>query len=129
MITFSYDEKMYEIKRFSKVQNLKTIYDYRIYGLKNEQNPPILIEYNYNLFPFGFIEEQRLTKFFKKNGIKIEFKNDKYVNRQLVSIGIRNDLRKSTNLCCCIIQSIIFYLENKTDLLEESPIPGIQRFQ
>lgn len=129
MITFSYDYKMYDVERSCKIKDVKTVNSYRIYGLKEENNPPILIEYNYNLFKKEFTskEQKEMIKFFKRNGIKIVFKEDKFEKTFLVSVGIRKDLRASTNLSACLIQTIIFYFENKFDLDENFKIPGIQR--
>ncbi len=117
------DFNLVKISNESKLGNLVTRFKYRVYGLKQEGNPPILIEYHYNRVDEGFDERvQAIGKFLKSNGIKVVVYHT--VNTKGIDIGLRRDLRAVLNrnekpmFASGIISTIIYCLEGRIDLKE-----------
>ena len=113
----SKDDNMNEIRLESKLGNLVSRNQYRIYGLTNEDNPPLLISAQDSLVDSK--QEKTLTTFLKKNRIQIEFE-DTSSNDRKIYIGVRRDLRDSVTMCSCLIQTIVYYLEKRLDSLPEN---------
>jgi hypothetical protein len=118
------DFNLVKISNESKLGNLVTRFKYRVYGLKQEGNPPILIEYHYNRVDEGFEERvQALVKFLKTNG-GITLTVNHAVNTKGVDVGLRRDLRAVLNknekpmFASGIISTIIYCLEGRIDLKE-----------
>ena len=118
------DFNLVKISSESKLSNLVTRFKYRVYGLKQEGNPPILIEYHYNRVDEGFEERvQALVMFLKTNG-GIAMKVYYTANTRGVDIGLRRDLRAVLNrndkpmFASGIISTIIYCLEGRVDLKE-----------
>ena len=118
------DFNLVKISSESKLGNLVTRFKYRVYGLKQEGNPPILIEYHYNRVDEGFEERvQALVKFLKTNG-GIAMSVYHTANTKGVDIGLRRDLRAVLNkndkpmFASGIISTIIYCLEGRVDLKE-----------
>lgn len=130
MVTFNtIDFNVDKIEKLARIK-LKTEYDYRIYGLKeDDDNPLILIEYNFELFngEIGNHHKQILFKFFEINGIQIGFKDIKLEKDKKFWIGLRYDLRKDVTISANIIQTIIYFLEGKLDLKHNQIVPGIPK--
>src|SRR5271169_4243539 len=97
MIVFNEkDFNLTKVRFESKLANLITRFSYNIYGLKQDENPVVLIEYNYNKIDEEF--EKRMNdviKFFLSNGIEIEKSSDSEKNK--IDIGLRKDLRALLN--------------------------------
>lgn len=117
------DFNLVRISNESKLGNLITRFKYRVYGLKQEGNPSILIEYHYNNVDEGFNERvEAITKFLKANSItaKVYYAG----NIKGIDIGLRKDLRAVLNkngkpmFASGIISTIIYCLEGRIDLKE-----------
>ena len=115
------DTNLTKIQRESKLFNLVTRYKYRVYGLRQDNNPPVLIEYHYDKVDEHFGEKlDAVVKFLKANNIQVDTYNEAETNR--VEVGLRKDLRLVVNknkkplLAASLISSIIYALEGRTDL-------------
>ena len=106
-IYFSNDQHLTKIEKLSKLDRLKCINYYRIYGLKYDNNPPILI--SYQKFP-EFKNQKDLKQLLRKLGIPVEFEELKFDN---FTIGIRNDVREHEFLAAAAINCTVGYLESK----------------
>lgn len=131
------DYNLVAIRRESKMFNLASRYPYRVYGLRQENNPPILIEYNYERVDDGF--EDRLTvlvEFFKAHGIQVDTYSESEDGNK-VFVGMRRDLREHVNkngkpiLASAIVSTIIYCLEGRIDVdaLGKYKLPSIPNFQ
>ncbi len=123
----SFNRKDYNIPAIaieSKMGNFDTKFEYRLFGLKQEENPLILI---YNPF-IGEIQKPllELKKFFKKNNLQLEIEN---TDVRRISIGLRYDIRANIILCSSILQTIIYTLENRLALDQKYKLPGIPSFE
>ena len=121
------DYNLVKIRRESKLFNLVTKHEFRVYGLRQSGNPLIWIEYNRYDQRISSLILSKLQDFFTKNNINIEFerRNDE---EYVVNIGLRRDLREHVVLSSAIIQTIIYALEGKLDLDSSQVIPGIPKF-
>lgn len=121
------DYNVDEIEDLAKISKLKTRADYRVYGLLEDKNPPVLIEFNFNLFNniIGNYHRANLCRFFKYNGIRVRFTDDANTNKNLIWIGLRKDLRDDVQIATACVQTIVFYLEGKLNLEDSYKIPGI----
>jgi hypothetical protein len=110
-----FNEKDYNLKKIridSKLFNLLTTYSYRVYGLLQENNPPVLIEFNSNVVDDKFNEKLKIIdKFFEENQIKCISEDSEDGNK--IFIGLRKDIRKHVILCSSILQTIVYGLENR----------------
>lgn len=106
------DERLPEISKEGNL-NFDTAHNYRIYGLKQEGNPPILVEYTSD--DIAIKKLQLIKGFFKTNKIKMEFaklnegKHDCY-------IGLRPDVRAEMKVAIAALRTIIYTLENRLEL-------------
>ena len=125
MVEFNQNDfNLVKISGESKLGNLVTRHKYRVYGLKQEGNPSILIEYHYNKIEVEDFEErvEALRKFLKANNISVDVCND--ANTKGIDIGMRKDLRGVLNkngkpmFASGIISTIIYCLEGRVDLTE-----------
>ena len=125
MVEFNQNDfNLVKISSESKLGNLVTRHKYRVYGLRQEDNPSILIEYHYNRVEAEDFEEriEALTKFLKANNISVDVCND--ANTRGIDVGIRRDLRGVLNkndkpmFASGIISTIIYCLEGRVDLKE-----------
>ena len=118
------DFNITKIKRESKLFNLVTSYRYWVYGLRQANNPPIMIEYHYDRVDEHFSDKlEALTEFLKLNGIELET-YDESDNNGRVDIGLRKDLRAIVNrndkpmLASSILSTIIYSLEGRIEINE-----------
>lgn len=119
------DYNLRKISRKSKLGNLETDANYRIYGLVKTNNPAVLVECNFE--EFGNFDSKRLVKFFRSNGLNLEFSDlDGEGKEKTIYIGLRTDLRDNIVLCACILQTIIYYLDGRLEL-RDYKIVGIPR--
>lgn len=122
MIEFvQYDTNLPAIRRESKLFNLVTRYKYRIYGLRQRDNPAVLVEYNYDKVDEHFVERLgAIRDFLIANGIEVEPYHEAETSR--IDIGLRKDLRLFVNknkkpmLASSILQTIIYTLEGRTNI-------------
>lgn len=125
MISFNTnDYNLSKVRIESKLFNLQTQNSYRIYGLKEEDNPPILITHT-NSADVKILSS--ICEFFKNNGIEMEFESEENQEKDFY-VGIRKDLRKHILLSASILQTIIYGLEGRVDLKTNYKIPGIPKF-
>lgn len=115
------DTNLTKIQRESKLFNFVTRYKYRVYGLRQQDNPPVLIEYHYDKVDEHFDEKlDAIVEFCKSNGIQVDTYNEAETNR--VDIGLRKDIRLIVNknkkplLAASLLSSIIYALEGRTDI-------------
>ncbi len=102
----------------------KTNLKYYVYGLKQENDAPIKIEYNKDLLKGNKDTFGKLDSFFKKRGIVIEW-DDMY--KKGIDIGLRKDLRQQPKLSAAIVSTIVYALEGKIKL-KNSKVLGIPKF-
>ena len=129
-MSVEFNEKDYnlpKIKELSKLASLETVNNYRIYGLRQEDNPVVLIEYNPNYvkIPVGRINP--LVEFFKLNKINIRFETINS-NKPKLYIGLRKDIREHNGLCVAILQTIVHHLENRLNFKKDYKVAGIPKF-
>lgn len=119
------DINMPEVLTESKLVNLNTRYKYHAYGLRNECNQPVCIEYNSDRVCRADVDFEikivALMEFFRSNGIEIETDSEsENVNR--IDIGLRKDLRTFCNrngkpmLASSVLSTIVYCLEGRIDL-------------
>lgn len=116
------DFNIVSIKKESKLFNLATQYKYDVYGLRQEGNPPVLIEFLPSLGrDNNFVEKlNALVSFLKSNGIEVE--THPTSNNNKIYIGLRRDLRAFVNknnkpiLSSSILSTIVYCLEGRVDL-------------
>jgi len=121
MISFTEtDTNLPNVVRESKLFNLVTKNRFHVYGLRQINNPTILIEYRKDIVDVNFEQQlDSLVQFFKLNEIEVET-FDESDNRR-VDIGLRLDLRKFVNknkkpiLAATILSTIVYALEGRID--------------
>lgn len=122
MIDFNQNDfNLTKIRHETKLGNLTTRNKYRIYGLRQENNPLILVEYHYDKVCRDFDTRiDAVVKFFKTNGIDVDVYNESEANR--VDIGLRKDLRGMVNkhdqpiFAATVLSTIVYCLEGRIDL-------------
>lgn len=122
MIDFNQNDfNLTKVRHESKLANLITRQKYRIYGLRQAENPPVLIEYDGENVTEDFGKRLNvLVKYFKANGIEVETFDGSETQR--VDVGLRKDLRAIVNqqeqplFAASILSTIIYCLEGRIDL-------------
>jgi len=116
------DTNLTKVRSESKLFNLVTRYKYRVYGLRQTDNPAVLIEYHYDRVDEHFKEKlSALMEFLKANGIDAENYSESD-NPNRVDVGLRKDLRLFVNkngkpmLASSILSTIIYCLEGRIDI-------------
>jgi hypothetical protein len=106
-------------------ENPKTQFHYRVYGLKEEGNPEVLVEYNSKnsaYFKDEYFLSGRLQEILKSKGIECKVLSysdekqkvaEKNVNK--IFIGLRASLRKNVKKSAAVVNTIIHYLERKVE--------------
>lgn len=108
------DENVKQIEKSNKLNDFKLKYNYRVYGLKQAGNPPVLIE----LVRGVSLDETKLrnaAQFFINKGIRAEYR---LINegKHHVYLGIRRDVRDKVDLCNKIVTTLVYAVENNVDL-------------
>jgi hypothetical protein len=124
MISFTEtDHNLPNIWRESKLFNLTTRNKFHVYGLRQQNNPAIMIEYNPRLENVEFLKKlMALIDFFKLNKIEMEIFGKS--QQAGICVGLRKDLRGVLNrnrkpiFASSILQTIIYTLEDRIDLDE-----------
>jgi hypothetical protein len=132
MVSFNtVDFNVDKIETLAKINKLKTDYEYRIYGLRDDdENPPVFIEFNPDVFEgeITSFHTNALVSFFKSNGIELRFHIDEKEEKKKFWIGLRHDLRKEeVNIAANIVQTIVYFLEGKLDLNLQFKIPSVPK--
>mgnify|MGYP001596491294 CR=1 FL=1 len=120
------DENLPQIEQIIKIDGNLLRYNYRIYGLKNENNPSLLLEYNPNIVGISTDKFDFLTHLFNRNKIETSFEilNEE---KDKIYIGLRRDLRDFPEFCVKLLQTIIYYLEGNLKIRKNSKIPKIPK--
>lgn len=101
---------MQRIAREAKLSDMLTKFDYRIYGLKNDNQNEILITNWYR----NIWNSTSVLEFFRKQGFACNLVNGG--KAATITIGIRRDIRDNASLCAAIIQTIIYTAEGRMNL-------------
>ena len=122
------DEHLPQIEQIIKINGNLLRYNYRIYGLKNEDNPSLLLEYNPNIVAISTDKFDFLTHLFNHSKIdaKFEILNEE---RDKIYIGLRRDLRDFPEFCAKLLQTIIYYLEGELKIRKNGKIPKIPKLK
>jgi hypothetical protein len=134
MISFNKkDDKMSEIAKQSQISGAVTKEDYRVYGLRNENNAPILIEYSSNSDVYNEVYRKccMLRTFFNRHGIALEhaeIEHEEDNTDYKIYIGIRRDIRNDAPLACAILKTIVYYLDDKLKIEDNSTVGVLPRF-
>ncbi len=129
MISFNLkDYQLSAIRRESKLSNMRTKNEFRVYGLAQQyKNPPILIEAQAAVWENRQEELMELKNFFDSQGLPNQIGIDETIEDQTIFIGLRRDLRDHTLLSTAVLQTIVYQLENRLDLNNEFKVPGIPK--
>lgn len=131
MVTFNTNDfNIDKVETLARINKFKTAYDYRVYGLReDDDNPIVLIEYNPELFigEIGNFHKNALINFFRGNGVELRFRDEEKEDSQKFWIGLRYDLRKDITISANIVQTVVYFLEGKLDLNIQYKIPGIPK--
>lgn len=108
----------------------------RFFGLKQEDNPAILINLNLyycrrDLYDGNYSQILgSLGEFLNKHNIinDISYIEDDDGDNYSVRIGFRKDLRENVILSACLLDTIIQVIEGKLKLNEKSIIPKCPKF-
>jgi hypothetical protein len=119
-IYFSVDAHLTKIEKLSKLDRFRCPTYYRVYGLKQENNPPMLI--SYQKMP-EFKTTKEIRNLLKRYGIPVEFEELKFDS---FTIGLRKDLREHEFLAAAAINCLVGYLENKVAIFNASDL-GFKR--
>lgn len=122
MIDFNQNDfNLMKIRHETKFGNLVTKQKYRVYGLRQTENPPVLVEYCADDVDEDFLERlNALVKYFKSNGIEVETFDGSDTER--IDVGLRKDLRGIENkheqplFASSILSTIVYCLEGRIDL-------------
>lgn len=107
------DDNMVEIAKESRLANFITKHEYRIYGLEQDNNSPVLFSALDNII--NEEQEKTLIGFLATNGIS-SLMEDIQPNNNKIYIGLRRDLRDNVKLCAALIKTFVYYLEGKMEL-------------
>ena len=131
------DDQMLDIKAKLNFHNQLTKEDFRVYGLRQADNPPILVEFSDGSDVFKTIGEKCtvLEKFFAYNGIIMkrdilewDDQDDQDRVDYKIYIGIRRDIRENLPLTCAILKTIILYIDDKIELTATTKLGNIPKF-
>jgi hypothetical protein len=117
-------EKIQEIneKFFSGRISRRKGLEYRVYGLRQENNPAVSLEpfnpNNGNTFIPSDSKSEALERWMRRHEIVFEvFDTD--LDR--VKIGLRRDIRRYPKFCAALVRTIVLFCENKLDLTGTIP--------
>ena len=119
------DDMMKEIKAKLALHNQLTTEDFRVYGLRQVDNPPVLVEFSDGSDVHAALVKKCavLEKFFANQGIVMkrdilewDDQDDQDRVDYKVYIGIRRDIRENLALTCAILKTIILFIDDKIEL-------------
>jgi hypothetical protein len=126
MIEFNQkDINLVNIQNATGLLKVKLTGDYRVYGLKNADNPAVLLEYDPELISDKDVKS--LTGFFVGNGIDFVAQTIKDGKKKSY-LGLRHDLRQEIDLSVAIINTIVYLLEGKMKVSKEDKIAKVPDF-
>jgi hypothetical protein len=120
------DDNMEQIANATGMLNLSTKNEYRIYGLANELNPPILFSAQENIV--NAEQEKTIAGFLATNGIDCATE-DVEANNNKIYIGLRRDVRNNILLASNLIQTFVYFLEGRVELPIDFKVDGIPSFK
>jgi len=130
------DFNLKKILHESKLSTLTTRYKYHVYGLKQENNPTVLLEYNNDIASVQFKNNlEALIEFLERNGIEVQSYDDTEIRG--VSIGLRRDVRDIVNksgqpvFVSSLLCTIVYSLENRVDIeqMKQYKLSSIPKFK
>jgi hypothetical protein len=125
MIDFNENDiNMNQIKERGGFSSLKTKLEFRVFGLAQDDNPPIGINYNMDKRPSNQIEDE-ITNFFRNNGLELAFDHK---DDEKIHIGLRRDVRENVDLSVALLKTIILNLDGGLELDNSFKIPGLNKF-
>ena len=114
MINFNTkDDNMREIAKASKLYGFETKHEYRIYGLQQDGNPPVLFSAQENVITSE--HEKTLQSWLKTNKIESAIEDCISTDKK-VYIGLRRDLRDNIELCAGLIQTVVNFVEGRLEI-------------
>ena len=127
MVNFNLkDNNMDEIAKLSHLDSIETTNEYRIYGLMQEGNPPILFSAQESVI--NAVQEKTMISFLTNNGVDAAMEDCSTADKK-VYIGLRRDLRDYPELCSNFVQSFVGFLESRLDLPVDFKIHNIPQFK
>jgi hypothetical protein len=127
MISFNTDDtNMLAIANKATLFDLMGRFGYRVYGLKQEARPLIQISVG------KWYKGDRLTQiraFLKRNGLPCEITVNRLKKNRVFHIGLRRDLREFVPLSARVIQTIVYFLEEKIELKPSFRIENLPKFK
>jgi hypothetical protein len=112
-VAFTTDKNLSLISAVSRrLECVDTKYNYHVFGLVQDNRPPIRIVANDGHKPTDD-QCRALKKFFNESGLDVEFCDG---SDDTVNIGLRLDVRSKPRFASAIIQTIVFYMEGRLKL-------------
>jgi hypothetical protein len=127
MVNFNLkDLNMEAIAKASKLNQLETRNEYRIYGLAQDGNHPVLFSGQESVV--NAEQEKTLANFLKTNGIDSAMEDCDTKDRK-VYIGLRFDVRQDAELAANLVQTFVYYLEGRLKLPADFKVGSIPTFK
>jgi hypothetical protein len=127
MINFNLkDHNMAVIAKLTKLTGLETKNEYRIYGLSQDGNPPLLFSAQESAISSD--KEKVIGSFLAVNGIDFAFEDVEQKNKKIY-IGIRRDMRNNAEICANFITTFVYYLEGRLNIPDNFKMNGIESFK
>jgi hypothetical protein len=122
------------IMKEGKLSNLVTKQKYHVFGLRQENNAPISIEYESGFLNESFKKRiKSLVEFFKLNEIDVECISNSSNRR--IDIGLRIDVRQLLNpqgkpvFASSVLSTIIYCLEDRVNIeqMKQYKLPSMPK--
>ena len=107
------DINMSQVAKLSKLVGLDTKHEYRVYGLSDEGNPPILFSAQESAISAD--QEKTMVSFLATNGVDAAMEDVDSSNKK-VYIGFRRDLRDNPEMCARFLETFVHFLEGHLDI-------------
>ena len=129
------DFNLRKILHESKLSTLVTRCKYHVLGLRQENNPAVLIEYSRSIANPKFKESLKsLVEFLERNGLEVQTYDDTSIRG--VTIGLRRDVRAVLNstgqpvFAASLLCTVVYSLENRVDIeqMKKYKLPSIPTF-
>lgn len=119
------DHNLTNVAALSKLAGVDTKHEYRIYGLAQEGNPPIL--FSAQEAAISAEQEKTMTTFLANNGVDAAME-DVEANNKKIYIGIRRDMRENPELCARFVETFVYFLEGRLTIPVDFKL-GIQSYK
>lgn len=114
-----------QIATLSKLVGVETKHEYRVYGLAQEKNPPILFSAQEGCISSE--QEKIISSFLGTNGID-SATEDVEANNKKIYIGFRRDMRDNPEVVARLLETFVYYLEGTIDIPTDVKV-GIPSFK